>query len=127
MNFLEALPDLCPPRDAADAAYPAAFRFVKIDNKDDLCDEHFLSHAALGQSKPLQVDGCSWASCSLFESRTCADYVRVSKIPKFKNKRIAKLNVPFGTGLSMRSSGGHINLWAYHGCALPDLVQEIFS
>lgn len=127
MTFFETLPELCPPQSAEDFAYPSAFRFVKVDAKSDLCNEHFLSHAALGQPKPKQVDGCSWASCSLFESLDCDDYIRVSKIPKFKNKRLAKLKVPFGIGVSLRSSGGHINLWAYEDCVFPDLVQEIVS
>jgi hypothetical protein len=124
-QFFEVLPDQCPPNDAQDYEYPNAFRFVNVNSIKEISDQHFASHAALGENKPAPVNDCDWAACSLFNSSTCRDLVRVSKLQKFKNKSLARISIPTGSGQSVLSIGGHINLWSFANCKLSSLVKGI--
>lgn len=123
--YAEALPDQCPPSVAVDAAYPLVLRFVPAASADEVVDEHFLSFEALGEPLRKNIDPCSWASCSLFESERCAGFKDAAKLPKMREKRVAVLSLPEGAGRSTRNSRGHIHLWRYAGFDPLSLVTEV--
>ena len=123
-SFSEPLPPQCPPANAVDAAYPKALRLVDASKVDEVCEKEFLSYAALGNSRP-NVDPCAFASCSLFESETCKGFKAALKLPKLRGKKIAEISIPQGSGLSTRSSSGHIHFWRFIGFDPIPFVKEV--
>jgi hypothetical protein len=113
MNFKEPLPQQCPPNDAIDVAHEVVYRKL-IGNMPTQQD--FVSHGAKGKTRPADKGLCEWWSCSLF-----TDVNALRKLPGFREKRFAKLQISRGSGLS-KCSGPHVDFWAYQGTNLTTAV-----
>lgn len=109
MGFWEQLPDQCPPAGYLEDAIDGAYRIV-FSNPATL--DHFKSHAALGKSVPPGMSECRWSSCSLFIDAEAAK--GVASLPKMRAKgpKLAKVEVPEGSGAWV-SQGVHVDLWIY--------------
>lgn len=107
--YKENLPEECPLVDAADVALTDVWRFVKTDQ---ITEECFASHDAIGKQRPDAVDACLWASCSLFEG---AEYTAARLKTQFGKRFIGrvKLEIPAGSGRSLADGVKHIHFWAY--------------
>jgi len=107
MDFVENLPDNCPPKDAAETGYNPLFRLVasKPARRRD-----FASQAAQGRKRPNGVDECRWASCSFFTSKEAA--MRRLPKPRARFNFIACLSIPNGAGKSKKSKK-HVDFWFY--------------
>jgi hypothetical protein len=79
----------------------------------------FLSHRKLGKLQPIDIDTCRWASCSFYLSETS-----VRRIKKFKDSRVAKLDIPAQNGM-MIERNGHVDFWAFEGVDLSKFVVEV--
>lgn len=109
MTFRENLPPRCPPGNAVDVAYEGALRFVRSSS---VRIEDFLSEASKGVNR--RCDPCALASCSLFVNRSSRSFIATTRLPKFKNMRVAEINIPVGSGLSILNvESGHIDFWMY--------------
>ena len=118
MEFLEALPDKCPPSDADDAEWPTLFRLLDTATPGN---DAFKSHAALGKGAPEGIDACRWASCSLVLNAK-----KMTKYPTLKNhKWAARLQIPAGAGLSKASSPNHVDFWSSSDFDMADAVVEV--
>jgi hypothetical protein len=114
MVYKEVLPDQCPPEGALDQPLPGVWR--KVSTKD-FSEQDFLSHAALGKPRSPIVSECHHASCSFFQSKDKLINV-FTRLPKSRKKPLAvvKLDIPIGSGLSVRNEKtGHIDLWMFGG------------
>ncbi len=70
------------------------------------------------------ADPCSWASCSLFEGDEHT--ANMMKLPFFKRFTArALLEIPAGSGRSLRGKNGHIDFWAYSGFLFCSVVQKV--
>nr|DAH62789.1 MAG TPA: hypothetical protein [Caudoviricetes sp.] len=112
MEYLEPLPDQCPPHEAKEAGYELAYRIVF---SDPVAKDDFLSRAAKGQTTPLGVSDCRNASCSL--STHLTKMRGQAKLPKFRKNgspRIAYLRIAEGSGRALENGNtNHIDFWAY--------------
>ena len=79
ISFREALPRDCPPKGAAPLLSTVLIRLV---GPDDLCQQDFASHAALGFQCPKPEQLCSWHSCSMF--LTSYEKHKLIQLTKFK-------------------------------------------
>jgi len=119
-EFVEKLPDQCPPADASDCEWKNVYRLLEKENPDK---EAFKSHAALGKTPPANMDLCRWASCSLV-----LDPKKIKKLPNFKNHRwAAKINVPVGAGRSKKSGINHVDFWCGKEFDIASFITEIVS
>jgi len=112
VQFLEELPEQCPPGEAAELEHENALRFVSSDEVTSLSVDDFLSYAALGQTR-RNADPCDTASCSLFKSEDCEGFRTARKFPKLRTKPVAKMSIPTGAGMSIVNKKGHIHFWMY--------------
>jgi len=121
MDYWEDLPDQCPPVDSVDDAIALAYRLVF---SDPASIEHFKSHAALGKPPLPSVDGCRWASCSLFTSKDAV--ASIGRLPKMRAKgpHVAHVSIPQGSG-KWKASGNHVDLWMYAGFDPLSAVQLV--
>lgn len=112
MQFLEDLPDQCPPAEAVDSSFSMVYRIV-YNNPVSVDD--FLSRAAKGQPTPGGVSDCRNASCSLFSH--LIKMRAQAKLPKFRGNgtpRIAYLNIQQGAGLAVENpKTQHIDFWGF--------------
>lgn len=114
-TYIEELPDGCPPDDAVDTDDRLVLRLVPSDNVQI---EDFHSHAKLGKSKPKDICGCRWASCSVFNSPDAQHSPNAMvKLPRVRNKAlkfVAELALNPSSGkLKDAPTGGHVDLWMY--------------
>lgn len=110
-DFLEDLPDGCPPEDATPPEAASVIRLAKDPHPDPA---HFASHAARG----LPLRGpmtCSYASCSLFFHDAGFDQLNaMRRLPRFKNFKYAYiLKVDANSGLGLAGAGKHLDLWMF--------------
>jgi len=109
MSFREPLPPLCPPTDAKQQAYPAAYRLLETNPPPT---NSFDSYNKLNKP-PYDADPCIRAACSLFRSKKEA--LTAIKLPGLKGHSfIAELDIPAGAGVSKcNDKNGHIRMWMY--------------
>ena len=110
MEFLEELPELCPPAEAKESQYNPAFRVVQKNPPSLNC---FDSQAKRNRPLLPEGDACKHASCSLF-----TDEVKIKNIasrlpkPRFGGSLIATMNLPEYAGKSIHKKK-HIDFWFY--------------
>lgn len=112
LNFREALPEMpanatCPPSDANRPERQTVIRLVAAapPKSDDFCSYH-----TLGKPKPIDVDPCRWASCSVFTTKPA-----LAKLPRIRKrfKFIAELEIDEDSGVVKAGHGGHLDLWMF--------------
>ena len=111
VQFMEKLPDSCPPPGAGPFAYENVYRFV---NSNPATDEDFASHQArekkTGKKRPRSVPPCLWATTSLWLNRDSA-YEALPKLRgQFKLLASVKITKQCGVSILKRS---HISFWRY--------------
>ncbi|MBF0154878.1 MAG: hypothetical protein HQL64_14145 [Magnetococcales bacterium] len=109
-TFAEDLPYDCPPSSAVECDERLAYRFLK---SSPATMESFHSHAKLGKRKPKDVPECFWASCSLIDIDRKDILESRRKIPKFKNKPVAVIQLDCQSGMIKSSNSGHVDFWMY--------------
>lgn len=124
MQYLEKLPDQCPPSTATDQALDGVLRFVSEGDVSSLTIEDFLSYAALGQTR-RNADPCDLASCSLFANEYCEGFKTARKFPKLREKPVARVSIPLGSGMSVVNKKGHIHFWMYNSFDPVSSVVEV--
>lgn len=112
MPYFEVLPDQCPPESATDQPLDGVLRFVSSSDVSSLSIQDFLSYAALGQTRS-NADPCDLASCSLFANEHCEGFKTARKFPKLREKPVAKVSFPAGSGMSIVNKKGHIHFWMF--------------
>ncbi|MFC7048638.1 hypothetical protein [Emcibacter nanhaiensis] len=113
-EYLEDLPDGCPPSSATSVDCRKVLRLVPTSNPQN---SDFFSHAKLGKRRPPSVSPCFWASCSVF----CVDSGKnrptaMKSLPKLRNRNfvaILDINENSGKILESTNGSGHIHLWPY--------------
>jgi hypothetical protein len=118
MIFQEVLPDCCPPNDSVDEALSMVYRAYWSDS---LTATNFVSHGTIGKPMPKGCDPCRWYSCSLL-----LDPIATAKLPKFKQAKFAKLDIPKGYGMSKKVKN-HVDFWVLQGCDLSKTLVEVLS
>lgn len=107
--------------DSTEQELTDVWRFV---NKLDVTEDCFASHAAMGKPVRTGVDECRWASCSLFEGdKRTANMMKVPFYKRFVARVL--LNIPAGSGRSLRGKNGHIDFWAYSDFEFSAVVQKV--
>ena len=109
MKFKEALPASCPPNHALGGACESAFRL--IETAKPLATD-FASSAAKKLPKPLKVDDCRWASCSLFAT---IELLRTKQkvFPKLRKCNFyVEIKIPANAGRHV-TENGHIDFWMF--------------
>jgi hypothetical protein len=102
VQFMEKLPDSCPPPGAGPFTYENVYRFV---NSNPATDEDFASHQARESVPP-----CLWATTSLWLNRDSA-YEALPKLRgQFKLLASVKITKQCGVSILKRS---HISFWRY--------------
>jgi hypothetical protein len=110
-EFLEQLPDGCPPTDALP---PEPCDVIRLAKGSTPTHADFASHAARG----LPLRGpmtCSYASCSLFYHDAGAEQLNaMRRLPRFKNFKYAYIvRVDQGSGVGIAGGGKHLDLWMF--------------
>lgn len=122
MEYIEDLPEQCPPEEAKDQPIEIAYRVVKCDPPTQSC---FASQAS--RNRPLRDGGdqCRHASCSLFSCFNKAKNIAY-KLPKPRRgaRLIAEMKLPKGAGRSL-IVGDHIDFWFYSAFAPTDAVVKV--
>lgn len=126
MQYFENLPDQCPPCRASDASFDSALRFVSSVDPKKLTIDDFKSYAALGQRRP-NTDPCELASCSFFKDSGCKGFKAARKLPKLRQKPVARLSIPQGSGKSTVNEKGHIHFWMYVSFDPLTHIQEVIE
>jgi hypothetical protein len=124
LNYGEALPSQCPPEHATDQALDPVYRLVPDATPGASC---FASHNAQGRVKPAAVKStdCQWASCSL--NRKVDALLKIKGLRK-RNRFVAKLAIPAGSGLSVEDrKSGHIDFWRYEHFDVSTAVNDVWE
>ena len=117
LDFVEQLPEQCPPSDASDAEWHSIYRLVANESPDHTA---FKSYAALGKVAPEGFDLCRWASCSLL-----LNVAAKNKLPQLKGHHwVAKVTIPSGAGMSKRKKN-HVDFWCRKDFDLESAVVEV--
>lgn len=125
--YKEKISDLscaCPP---GSAVLPTLHRGYRLVKNIPATDDDFKSHAALGKIKPLDIDECSWSSCSL--SNSVDKLINLKGLPKIKDsKAILGINLDISSGPIETNDKGHINWWPYDSFNIHQNsdVEEVF-
>ncbi|WP_417826463.1 hypothetical protein [Thalassospira povalilytica] len=127
-EFIEDLPDNCPPDDAQNPEEQYVLRLV---SGTDITSEDFFSHAKLGKERPENCCSCKWSSCSVFalpkgNHRTIAHM----KLPKLRDRKFAaKLKVFPQSGLvkESKSKNGHLDFWMFSTFNPIDHIEAVVA
>ena len=107
MLYKEELPNNCPPHNAVDVSLESVCRFLPFPEGDE---RNFHSHFALG--KPTgNAPECKAKSLSLFRTGGIPDILAAKKTAFFKKMKICLMSIPEGSGNSLESNSGNIDLW----------------
>jgi hypothetical protein len=112
-EWVEPLPDDCPP---AEAERPDNREFFRLVGTIPPADHDFDSNRKLRPRHWLGPDECSNRACSLWNTYQQCDNKR--KLPTLKTKKVVKLTLPPESGVILRthhSSGGHHSWWRAKG------------
>jgi hypothetical protein len=126
VQYLEDLPEQCPPSSASDQPLDGVLRFVSGTDISSLSIQDFLSFAALGQ-KRRNANPCDLASCSLFANEYCEGFKTARKFPKLREKPVAKVSIPSGSGMSIVNKKGHIHFWMFKAFDPVGSVVEVIQ
>ena len=118
-SYKEPLPEQCPPTSAEDREWTEIYRALVAKEPDP---QHFLYKAAMGESAPFGTDPCRFASCSMMTTHRQAK--KMLQYPKFANGAVAKLNIPQGSGQSLKKKQ-HVDFWAYSDFDFLTHVTEV--
>lgn len=117
--FNEPLPPSCPPSYSSNGALGQVWRLVKNNPPDE---NDFLSHAALGKHDYTN-DPCGFASCSFWQKEEQAR--EKQKLPKLRDRKLAELNIPAGSGHWVIKKNGHVDFWRYQGVNILSQVVSV--
>lgn len=123
MAYLEELPEQCPPATAKDQAFGPAYRILPAATA---AVQHFHSYKMIGATKPLGVDDCRFASCSMFMSMTKAK--KIARLPKKRatSTHLATVMIPQGCGTSdINEETSHVDFWPYSSFSVTTVVTKV--
>lgn len=114
MNFLEPLPESCPPDSASSLSNGTAIRLLK-NNSPKIQD--FKSYSSLGKGCPKNMDPCKWASCSMFIAENdnaaydqAAALVCLPKLKRFSFAAFVSISPRIGVA-EVGSHSKHADYW----------------
>jgi hypothetical protein len=120
-EWVEPLPDGCPPPDAERPNYTEFYRLVKTIPAED---DDFVSFRERNPDRPLKYDECIERSCSLFNTYQQCNRRRKSRI--HRAKKIVRIMLTPESGLILRTLNqrGHHSWWRAKGFHPVEHCQE---
>jgi len=94
LDWDEELPEACPPEDAWDPDGRVFFRLV-VDSPPT--DHDFWSHRRIWPDRKFNTSECRARSVSVYER--VGDCSKLLKLPMHKDKFVARVELPSGSGL----------------------------
>ncbi|MFT8335411.1 MAG: hypothetical protein ABF628_04450 [Acetobacter orientalis] len=125
MNFIERMPDACPPSNSSDKELKNVCRFLPFKNEND--EKNYYSMKQLGRPKRGNATDCTMCSVSLFYADGVPSFLDVKKMSFFRKCKIAVLNIPSNSGKSVEDDKRHVDFWGYQGFDYHSCVQAILD
>lgn len=108
MNWIEQLPDKCPPNDAMN---PNGLTFYRLTKTSPITEKDLHSQRRLQPNKSFEIEECIVCSLSIWQN--VDNCIELLKLPLHKKKLIVKFVLHSNDGLVLKTFGpNHYSWWA---------------